>query len=344
MNRLVDLDRRNQERIAAYLGGEELNSSPTQRARRWVIDFGDMSEAEAQRWPDLFRIVEEKVKPARRSVAQRDRRELWWLHATRSPELRRFAAQHGRFLALSQVTSHLALAFVADGVVVPHTTVAFLFDSCTAFATLQARPHEVWARFLASSMKDDLRYTPTDCFETFPFPPDWQSNAALEQAGRAYYELRAAVMAKNDQGLTATYNRFHDPDEHDADIHRLRELHDAMDRAVLNAYGWTDLTPRCEFLLDYEDEDEDDDGRAKKRKKPWRWRWPDEVRDEVLARLLALNAERAEEERLAGAEAKLGKGAKKKAAAASGVDADGAKTARRPKKGTAPSGQGGLFG
>ncbi len=101
-------------------------------------------------------------------------------------------------------------------------------------------------------------------------------------------------MVRNDEGLTKTYNRFHDPDETSPDILRLRALHDAMDRAVLDAYGWTDLRPTCEFLLDYEDEDDegDDAGRARQRKKPWRYRWPDDVRDEVLARLLALNIER----------------------------------------------------
>jgi hypothetical protein len=57
-----------------------------------------------------------------------------------------------------------------------------------------------------------------------------------------------------------------------------------MDRAVLDAYGWTDIQPKCEFLLDYEEEDEheDDGGKKKAKKKPWRYRWPDEVRDEVL--------------------------------------------------------------
>ena len=61
-----------------------------------------------------------------------------------------------------------------------------------------------------------------------------------------------------------------------------------MDRAVLDAYGWTDLQPTCEFLLDYEEEEEDEEepARARKKKKPWRYRWPDEFRDEVLARLL----------------------------------------------------------
>jgi hypothetical protein len=103
-------------------------------------------------------------------------------------------------------------------------------------------------------------------------------------------------MVHGKQGLTETYNRFHNPDEHSVEIVHLRELHTAMDRAVLNAYGWKDIKTDCEFLLDYE-VDEEDWG---DKKKPWRYRWPEEVRDEVLARLLELNAERAREEARAG--------------------------------------------
>jgi hypothetical protein len=123
---------------------------------------------------------------------------------------------------------------------------------------------------------------------------------ALRTAGQAYYEFRAALMIRNDEGLTKTYNRFHDPGETSAEILKLRELHAAMDRAVLSAYNWTDLKPTCEFLLDYEEDDEDDNGTTSKKKKPWRYRWPDEFRDEVLARLLELNKKLAEEERLSG--------------------------------------------
>ena len=65
-----------------------------------------------------------------------------------------------------------------------------------------------------------------------------------------------------------------------------------MDCAVLDAYGWHDVSTDCEFLLDYEI----DEATWGTKKKPYRYRWPDETRDEVLARLLALNAERAEEE------------------------------------------------
>jgi hypothetical protein len=111
-------------------------------------------------------------------------------------------------------------------------------------------------------------------------------------------------MLRSGEGLTRIYKRFHDPDETSIEILELRELHAVMDRAILDAYGWTDLKPTCEFLLDYEEDDEaEEDMGDRRRKKPWRHRWPDEFRDEVLARLLDLNRQRAEEERLRGAAA-----------------------------------------
>ncbi|MCX4239764.1 hypothetical protein [Paraliomyxa miuraensis] len=141
-------------------------------------------------------------------------------------------------------------------------------------------------------------------------------------------------MIRNDEGLTTTYNRFHDPDETSPDILRLRELHDAMDRAVLDAYGWTDIQPRCEFLLDYEEDD--DDETTSRRRKPWRYRWPDEIQEEVLARLLDLNQQRAEEERLAGLTADGGKtkGGKKATKAAKASKAKAGK--KTTKKTTSP--------
>lgn len=110
---------------------------------------------------------------------------------------------------------------------------------------------------------------------------------ALEAAGKAYYEFRVDLMVRNNEGLTVTYNRFYDPDENDPDILKLRSL---------RAHGWTDISTDCEFLLDYEDEETE----GSKRKKPWRYRWSEEVHDEVLARLLKLNQERAEEEVIGG--------------------------------------------
>jgi hypothetical protein len=211
---------------------------------------------------------------------------------------------------VSGVGRALAFAFTPVTYVFSHAVVVIDLEESGGFAVVQSRPHEVWARFLASSMKDDLRYTPSDCFETYPFPDSWDSLPTLDSSGQAYYEFRAALMVRNNEGLTRTYNRFHDPDERDADIGKLRELHADMDRAVLQSYGWGDIGTDCEFLLDYE-ADDDADGN---KKKPWHYRWPDDVRDEVLARLLELNAERARKDSRAGASATT-KGIKKRAGA-----------------------------
>ena len=83
------------------------------------------------------------------------------------------------------------------------------------------------------------------------------------------------------------------------DIAELRRLHDAMDRVVLDTYSWTDIKPVCAFFPEFDDEDEDDE-ESPRHKKHFRYRWSDEIRDDVLARLLALNQRRHEEEVLAG--------------------------------------------
>ena len=197
---------------------------------------------------------------------------------------------------ISRVGQHAAFALLPNGRVYAETVIVFPFQSYAAFCLLQSRPHEVWARFFGSTLEDRLRYTPSDCFETFPLLAARDHDPTLEAAGKAYYEYRAAVMVSNDQGLTKTYNRLHDRYEHAAEIAELRELHTAMDRAVLAAYGWSDLPTDCDFLLDYQI----DEAAWGRKKKPYRYRWPDPVRDEVLARLLELNAERARDEARAG--------------------------------------------
>ena len=299
MHRLVEQDPRNREVIYPYIGGQEINASPTHAHHRYVFNFGEgTEEACRQRWPALMEIAEARVRPARLGSVQASksshgrRAAIWWQHYHQAKDLYAAIAGLERVLVNSQVSAKVQFAFLPADMVYAHTANVYPFQTPAAFCALQSRPHEIWARFFGSSMKDDLRYTPSDCFETFPFPDGWETDPALERAGESYYEFRAKLMIRNDEGMTKTYNRFHDPYENDAEIAKLRDLHAAMDRAVLDAYGWTDVPTDCEFLLDYEI-DENEWGN---RKKPYRYRWPDDVRDEVLARLLELNAERAAEE------------------------------------------------
>lgn len=291
--------------ILPYIGGEEVNTSPTHSHHRYVINFGECTESECRRrWPELMAIVETKVKPERAKLTDnadgRRRKERWWQFGRIAHALDAATSGLERVLVISGVGQHAAFAFIPARTVLSHALNVFRVTTHAGFCALQARPHEIWARFFGSSMKDDLRYTASDCFETFPFPGEWETDAALEPAGREYYEFRAALMVRNNEGLTKTYNRFHDPEERDPDILKLRELHAAMDRAVLDAYGWTDIPTDCDFFLDYEIDEEE----WGNRKKPWRYRWPDDVRDEVLARLLELNAERARAELQSGAAAR----------------------------------------
>ncbi len=337
MRRLIAEDPHNSNAIFPYIGGKEVNTSPTHAHHRYVINFRDyplrrkelgatwQDTDDGQRqqwlrvgivpldypapvaadWPDLLTIVEERVKPARAHLTNnpigRKRSQFWWLYGSLAKELYASIASLDRVLVISEVGQHGAFAFLPSNMAFSHTLNIFPLDTYAAFCALQSRPHEIWARFFGSSLGDQLRYTPSDCFETFPFPETWESHPALEAIGKAYYEYRAALMARNGEGLTKTYNRFHNPDEEDADIVKLRKLHAAMDRVILAAYGWPDVPTDCEFLLDWEIDEET----WGKKKKPWRYHWPNEIRDEVLARLLSLNAERAAEERLTGSDGRI---------------------------------------
>ena len=139
------------------------------------------------------------------------------------------------------VTPHLAVACLPQNLVYANTLAVFSYERMSALSAIQSRPHEVWARFFASSLKDVSATHPPTASRPSPFPRGFETSPTLEAAGQAYHDHRAALMVARNEGMTKTYNRFHDPDERREDIVRLRELHAEMDRAVLRAYGWDDL-------------------------------------------------------------------------------------------------------
>ena len=333
MEELIEKDPSNQERIFPYIGGEEVNSSPTHEFHRYVINFGDMTLEEAGQWSDLLKIVEERVKPERVSKPPTNAWNIqvsrkWWLFGAWRKEMDNAIRGLERVLVISRIGNACAFAWLKNAMVFNEKTIVFPFDTDAAIALFQSRIHEVWVRFFSSTLKDDLQYTPSLCLETFPFPESWQKNNDLEAAGKEYYEFRAGLMVETDKGLTKTYNDFHDPACGTAGIEKLRTLHAAMDTAVLAAYGWPDIDTTCGFDLDYCDVEPNDDATAETLDRldrgdywfataeeaidfgqrlgsgaeslPWRYRWRPEVRDDVLARLLLLNKERAEAERQAG--------------------------------------------
>jgi hypothetical protein len=348
MGRLIAENPKNKEVIFPYIGGKEVNESPTHAHHRYVINFGDRSEEECRReWPELLAIVEKKVNGTRGAHSTAP----WWLFERLRGELYAASGSRKWVLSIPCISNTLAFARLRTGIVFSHKLIVFPLDLHSSFALAQSRLHEFWARAFASSMKDDLNYSPSDCFETFPFPAALYDDAAsdslraahrhvLDSIGERYHQFRAELMVSNNEGLTSTYNRFHDPAETSDGILELRRLHDEMDQAVLASYGWSDVPTICGFGLDYLDTEDDAllppelqeriasgdlffptaseacsfqaqlrrYGAVKPSKKlPWRHRWPDAIRDDVLARLLALNAERYAEEQAMGLHSKGGK-------------------------------------
>lgn len=246
---LIAADRKNGERIFPYIGGKEVNTSPTQDFHRYVINFGQMSLEEASNWPDLVRIIREKVKPERDKLPpknpwNRDVTKRWWQFRAERVGLKRAIQDLPRCLVTAQVTKHLCFSFQPADRIFSQKLFAFPFDDYAHFALLQSRIHEAWTWLLSSTMKTDLNYSATDCFENFPFPEASRLNerSRLERVGRRVYEARSRFMVETDQGLTKTYNALKDPECRDPRVERLRELHWEMDREVLAAYGWEDIS------------------------------------------------------------------------------------------------------
>jgi hypothetical protein len=292
IRKLIKEDSKNSSMIFPYYGGEEINSSHDISTKRFAIYFGTSSFDRAKTWPSLLQYVKERVKPQRDKANRKSHRENWWLYGDPRPKMMAAISRLDRYLACVFVSKYLGFVWLDAKSIASHNVGVFANDTDEFFCVVQSRIHEIFGTGLSSGLEDRPGYRPTNGFLPFPFPSDWEGNARMAKAGREYYDLRSEIMIKNQQGLTDTYNRFHDPEEKCQKIKELRELHAEMDRVVLDAYGWNDIPLGCDFLLDHDlESDEQPDKR-----KPWRYRWPDGVRDEVLARLLALNATRAAEE------------------------------------------------
>ncbi|HEY8380377.1 MAG TPA: type IIL restriction-modification enzyme MmeI, partial [Nannocystis sp.] len=273
-----------------YINGDDLNRTVDQSPTRWVIDFRDrpltcppgQAISCAEDFPACLAIVRERVYPERQRNRRPAYRTYWWHHAEKRPLLYQSLAGRRRVLLRALTSKHHAFAFAPTGWVYDQTCPVYLFDGDHHFALLQSSIHHAWALRHGASLETRPRYTPSDCFETFPFPRDFTDLAEL---GARYDDHRRALMRAAGEGLTRTYNRFHDPREQTPGIARLRDLHVALDRAVARAYGWSDLDLGHDFH---------------RTAHGLRFTLAESARRELLDRLLALNHARHVEERAAG--------------------------------------------
>jgi len=279
---------KNADVVFPFINGDDLNSNPNLVASRHVINFFDWplsydidlkssnrksyeqkGSGCAEDYPECLEIVRSRVKPEREKKKDKSSREKWWLHARPRMELYSTIQAEKSVLVVARTSKTLAFIKIPKQIF-SDSLVVFSSNNYSKFIILQSFIHEGWAWKYCTTMKTDLVYTPTNTFETFPFPQNLPTKheQKLESIGESYHELRKQLMLDIQLGLTKTYNLFHSAGitESGADekakqvlllrkhlektpgtisfeeavrgILKLRELHVQMDNAVLEAYGW----------------------------------------------------------------------------------------------------------
>jgi hypothetical protein len=259
-----------------------------ERQEKWLrigVVPSDYPYPVAADYPDCLGVLEELVKKERAKNNREMYRRLWWHYGEKRRELYLAIADLPRVLSASIVSKHLTFIFAPHGLVFAHRLAIAASEKDANFAILQSTCHEAWARQYSSTLENRMNYSPSDCFDTFPFPElDNPQRAELDRIGEAYHVHRKQLCTARSLGLTNVYNLFHNSACKDADIAELRRLHVEMDTAVAAAYGWQNIALCHGFY-----------GEGKETRYTL---YPD-AKGEVLRRLLALNHERhAEQEAL----------------------------------------------
>lgn len=258
--------RTNSEVVHPWKNGEAITGrSPD----KWIISFGEMTEAEASQFVSPFAHVLEHVKPARDQSTSPMERRTWWLLARRAPDLFAAIAPLSRFLVTPEVSKHRVFVWLPAGVVPDKNLVVIARDDDVTFGVLQSRIHSLWALRVGTRLEDRPRYTSTTTFRTFPFP----EGATPILAPASYTNLHAPRIAEAARALTALRDRWLNPPELvrrepdvvpgypervlpvDAAAEKelggrtltklynnnppwLQHAHRALDEAVAVAYGW----------------------------------------------------------------------------------------------------------
>jgi hypothetical protein len=224
----------------------------------WIIDFPPgMAEDEAMFYEQPYEYLRRHVQPMRAGNKRAVYRDRWWIHAEARPEMRIALAKRDRFIATTTVSKHRVFVWLPPETLPDHQLIVFARDDDWFFGVLHSRFHQIWALCLGTQLREKesgFRYTPTTCFETFPFP--WppatplgkltrvqdDQRTAIAQAARALDAVRADWLgdrADPQHTLTALYN---------APPGWLQRVHAALDETVAAAYGLPGDLPDDEIV------------------------------------------------------------------------------------------------
>ncbi|NKS78102.1 hypothetical protein GS539_20165 [Rhodococcus hoagii] len=217
------------EVVKPYLIGEDLTEDVCQQPRRWIIDFGFRELQEANKYPAAMKIVRDRVKPERDDNEADDFRTLWWRFGRPRPTMYKALSGLGRYIAIGAQGKRLVACWQDMQTTPSNLTFVASFDDDYAMGVIHSAAHTAWAWHQSSTLKSDLRYTPTSVFRTFPWPDHASATqrTAVSDAARMLIEYRTQLCKSEGVGLTDLYNSL---DE--GAYSKLQALHRSLDEAV----------------------------------------------------------------------------------------------------------------
>ena len=192
-------------------------------------------------------------------------------------------------IAVSLVQTYLKFELVNNISVFAHK-LAVIIPNSIRFAILSSTIFQEWARKTSSTMGYGINFSPSDSYETFPFPvetsPKSDTLQNLSAGGNLLHIIRQTIMLDEKYGLTALYNEFHNPQCESAGVLRMREVQRLIDYAVLEQYKWNGIDLEHGFYaLPYLSPSDN-----------VRYTISESARIEILRRLSILNKQRWQEE------------------------------------------------
>lgn len=238
--------------VRPYLIARDISQLPEER---YVVDFFGLSESDARtQYPELYQKILTEVKPFRDTVSRKNHRDNWWIFGEARPGMRKALKDLQRFIVTMETSTYKPFLFMDAGTVPDHKLYVIASDDAFHVGVLSSRAHLVWALSAGGNMGvgNDPTWTNTTCFIPFPFPDTSDAQKELiRELGEELDAHRKNVQSKHPNiTITGMYNVLEklkigvELDDKEKDVHSrglvsvLKELHDKLDVAVFDAYGW----------------------------------------------------------------------------------------------------------
>jgi SAM-dependent methyltransferase len=237
---------RNQDVVKPFSMGDNLTGNPNGRTERWVIDFNEMHIEEASDYFEPFQHIKIHVKPERDKSKEIYLKENWWRFRRTNQPFRQAVQGLKYYFNVSRVSKWIIFLPISDHWLPGDSTTAITSDDFYVLGIITSQAHRSWVIAQSSTLKGDIRYTLSTCFQTFPFPqtPTQRQIDAIRATTLELHEYRSTQMEKKGWGITKLYNEyFHEP------ASQLAKLHAKLDTLTLKAYSFSSTDDLLEVLL-----------------------------------------------------------------------------------------------